>query len=342
MKQIFIIHRHGARYSITKPSHNFSWPSLDDYWESHCGKLSPVGVHQMTTLGQKFRKKYPWANLANTTIISTKYSRALESAWSLAIGLFPDYPIKIQEVPKIKVNGSSCLVQFNSKSTFFGKNKTPKKTIQQNIYQYIIYILENDERVKNLAEKLISNPNFKWKTLDEAVYHFEEIYHQIKIDRQLGRSDKIIKSYGITPEDIELMREVSMNTMNRRFVPWEADVHEKIYNSSCSRGIRKYIEHKLSQELTQNSLTIFSCHDTTILSFLTSLGIIAHSPEFCGHIVIEREDDQVSFYYYPEPFEDNLSPKKWSCKGSRDHYVLWENLEDGIFTVDEFLSCLKK
>ena len=146
--QSFIIHRHGARYPLKKPCHNILWPKEDKFWNAHIGRLTPVGVIQMSNLGNFFAERYKWADIHNVNVYSTHRSRALESAWSLLLGLLPtDSPIKFNYIKTNKCNGSTknrSEVSIQSVSSSSNINKFNGVTCQKDVC-CINYYRKNDD-----------------------------------------------------------------------------------------------------------------------------------------------------------------------------------------------------
>lgn len=59
MRQVIIVHRHGARFP-TKPigPSDISWPQNKGFWEKHGGQLTPKGSKMLSKLGKEFHACY--------------------------------------------------------------------------------------------------------------------------------------------------------------------------------------------------------------------------------------------------------------------------------------------
>lgn len=103
IKQIIIVHRHGARIPSRALANDISWPTSDIFWRKFATSLTPVGSKQMHEIGQDLRDYYinhtslfkgiPVSEISNHVFVqSSNKHRDIFSAWSLLRGMFPQTP----------------------------------------------------------------------------------------------------------------------------------------------------------------------------------------------------------------------------------------------------------
>lgn len=361
--QVFVINRHGARYPLKKPEHNLLWPSENVFWKHNAGKLSPVGVIQMYNLGSFFRKRYPWVNSRNTTIYSTHKSRALESAWSLVLGLLPGVPIKYNPL-KIYKNCTDnlccgidiCCINYYNKydDPIFGE-RSMSQAYKFNINESpILNGLTQCPITVNLINRLTNKGYFRLRRdLVTTISKLKDLYSQLQIDSQLFLPDKgtLIDKYELSPEELNIIDKVGGEVHQRYSIPSTDSLDDDLLNKEQGAGILSLIS-TIMNTITESLFTVFSCHDTNVVAVMSVLGIKIHPPHFSGYILIERtitentapdtskNNDHIAFYYCPEPFDAlELEPKVWTTQHS---YVPYDTLACGIWDTPTFLSVLAK
>lgn len=366
--QSFMIHRHGARYALKKPEHNAIWPSENKFWRCHIGKLTPVGVIQMCKLGQFFRQRYPWATVANTVILSTHRSRALESAWSFVLGLFPDTPVKFETIKsyqtctgEICCGRDICCIHYYHKGDdlIFGQGD-PSMAYKINVNESpLLQELTTTPEVASLIDRLTQQGYFRIRRDPvTTIAKLKDIHAQLCIDSQLQIPDagSLVGKYALTSTEQDLIRQIGNEVISRRLVPSSDRIAHGAYNEYQGKGIIQNIHQSMVDwNQQQDEFRVFSCHDTNLIALMSLLGIKIDCPDFAGYILIERTVnpdvrshpggilsllDVVSVYYCPSPFDDThiFTPKIWSPLDQRETFIRWDDLQNGIFATTDFIS----
>lgn len=343
--QSFIIHRHGARYAIKKPEHNAMWPVENRFWKCHTGKLTPIGVLQMVTVGQLFRMRYPWVTSKSVRIFSTHRSRALESAWSFVLGLLPGTPIKFQELPSpVSLEEQICSIQYYHKGEdkIFGQ-ADPRMAHKLNINRSpLLQELVESEKVIGLVNRLATHGHFRIRRDSiTTISKLKDIHSQLGVDAQLGlpAGGSLIGKYGLSSEELEIIRAIGNEVIARRLIPATDLVAERGFNEDQGRGIITAIQDQLQTWTGRNSeLNVYSCHDTNLIAVMALLGIRIDCPEFAGYILIERTLEAARVFYCLDPFDGSERPPKfWPELTARSTVLNWDQLPTGQFDIPTFL-----
>lgn len=356
--QLFFVNRHGSRYSIKPPVHNVLWPKEKEYWDSHVGKLTPVGVIELCNLGTYFRQRYPWVNPQNVTVYSTSRSRALESAWALLLGLLPGTPVKFQSLrayqpckTKMCCGSGICCISYYHKpdDPIFGQYD-PSLSYKINVNESpFLRQLVDDPIITNLIDRLSKNGHFRIRRDSvTTVAKLKDIYGQIQVDSQLKIPDhaSLVGEYGITEQELELINKIGSEVICRRSVPSTDKVSSQTYNADQGSGILNTIKTAMNNwDKKSNTFCQLSCHDTNIIAVMALLGIKITTPDFAGYILIERQtngyQDRLAFYYVQSPFNNSVvSPRVWTPLQHRDTYVNWDELSKGVFETSDFIQML--
>jgi hypothetical protein len=208
-----------------------------------------------------------------------------------------------------------------------------------------------DQRYIALADKLylmtgISELSASMPS-DERVAAIRNVHGQICIDRVHGMN-AIPNTSGLTlsVQELEMIEEVFEEVSNLSFC------------SSCNsvsedRGIKTagMINNEIGRLLSDvaegsriKTFQSFSCHDTTIHAITASMGLrLDEPPDFTSYILYELYSMPggqaiVKVYYNPNPClygHASLSAKYWPASPV---YQRWNDLKDGYFTLDEFIS----
>jgi hypothetical protein len=356
--QSFLIHRHGARYSIRKPVHNIIWPSENYFWEQNCGKLTPVGVLQMHNLGLFLQKKYPWVSSSNISVYSTRKARALESAWSFVSGLLPETPIKFQHLKDTNIchnnvccDKNMCCIRYyhKNKDHLFGIS-TPNDFNKVNIMESeYIQNISTEPVVINLLERLVRQNLLPQKSnIITAILKLKDIASQIQIDNQMNipPDAAIAGTYNLSPEEITVINNIANEVIYRRSAPRSNLVNETIYSLPKALGLITFITDSIeSWNKFENKLNILSCHDTNLVAFASIFGIKLPLPNFAAFFLIERihntktGTDNIYCYYCSDPFIDViLQPKILSDINQRETYVNWDQLSTGYLSTENFVN----
>lgn len=348
--QVFIIHRHGARYPMKRPHHNAVWPVDKPFWKQHVAKLTPVGVMQMQGLGHFFRGRYRWVQPRNVTVYATHKSRALESAWSFVLGLLPGVSLKYNPMTIYKqCEGTQCdtecQINYYEKSDdiIFGSHESHAYKININ-QSPLLNDLITCPVVNNLINRLSEVGQFRIRRdAVTTVSKLKDIYSQLQIDSQLNHN-VLHKAYELEPEELERITQIGCEVMHRRSIPATDLMDDPMYNAEQGIGILTLIAETMSSWNARpgnDMLTLFSCHDTNIVAMMAILGLKIQPPNFSGYILIERtlddNDDTVAIYYCPDPFIPyTLEPKIWP----RDQttYLNWDTLSPGVWNSSTFLE----
>ena len=378
--QVFVIHRHGARYSLAKPVHNAVWPKNSDYWKKHIGKLTPIGVHQLTQLGEYFRIMYPWVTRERVRVQSTCKSRAIESAWSLLLGLLPEEGVHICEKNERCEKLNNCdhapdavCIEFFAKHDYdkvFGKFENNglgngKKNAPNN------NSLNNSSNISVDKERteILKRLGWNGRNTDKL----KQIYSQLKIDEQLGltKHSGLCKKYNLTETDLQVIERTGLDVIVRRHVPCSDSTEDPCFSGSQGAGLLKYISDeikrmdqslsvnekendkkenkrktnkKLNLQNAQKEFHILSCHDSNIMAVMAQLGLKINSPGFAGYILVDRRDDIVNFYFCEKPFgkdaQQCIKSRVWPCRGNRDKYLVYDEMPEGTFHKDQFLQTI--
>jgi len=356
--QSFIINRHGARYPIKKPEHNVIWPNENKFWLSNAGKLTPVGVIQLANLGTYFKNKYPWVSPKNVNVYSTKKSRALESAWSLIMGLLPGTPIKFETIKPYIVCYNDiccgidmCCIKYYPKNPddLFGQiSGTNDFKININKSNYL-QDLTTDTITTNLLERLKNENLFRIRRDSvTTISKLKDIHGQIQIDNQMNIpiEASIIGKYKLTPEELNIINNVGYEVICRRSVPSDDLLNSKVYSKHQGVGLINHINIKM-KEWTKNfnSFDILSCHDTNLIAVASLFGLKIPSPNFSAYFLFERTynidtgEDILSVYYCSDPFNNQiLEPRVWPHPKYRKYFSNWTDLETGNFDTINFLN----
>lgn len=350
--QSFLIHRHGARYPLKIPEHNTVWPTESNFWNCHLGKLTPVGVVQMCNVGQFFRHRYPWVNSRNVNIFSTHRSRALESAWSLVLGLLPNTPVKFETIRSYRTctepiccGTDICCIHYHPKGDdiIFGQTH-PSMAYKINVNSSnMLRDMVECPRVNALIDRLSQNGYFRLRRdAVTTVAKLKDIHAQLSIDAQLDIPDAgtLVGKYELSPDEVSLVRQIGNEVISRRLVPATDAIADRVYNEDQGKGIITSIKDTLLNWNHQNELHVYSCHDTNLISMMAILGIKIDCPEFAGYILIERTLETVAFYYCPTPFDTTTDfiPKVWPGISERPHFLDWTELSSGLFSVPDFME----
>lgn len=357
-KQCFVIHRHGARYPLKRPDHNVLWPTEKSFWVSHVGRLTPVGTIQMHQLGSFLRNRYPWVDVQSVNILSTHRSRALESAWSLALGLLPDTPLKFNclrlddcnSKEKVDTLDSICTINYYHKrlDPLFGQDD-PSRAYKVNVNDSdLLKSCVDSKEVNELVERLSKNGHFRVRRDSvTTVAKLKEIYSQLQIDNQLQipHDRSLASHYGLTTSELELIDKIGCEVMHRRLIPSTDLLSDESYNRDQGSGIIRDIRDRMLAWTGTDDLTIYSCHDTNMIAMMAVLGIKIPPPSFTGYIMFERiksNQDIVAVYYCPYPFDlsEEVAARVWPSIFKRDKYLDWFSLPEGSFYTNEFIETI--
>jgi hypothetical protein len=363
--QAFVIYRHGARYPLKQPEHNILWPSEKSFWDVHVGRLTPVGVLQMSHMGIFFRSRYNWVDTTCVKVYSTHRSRALESAWSLLLGLLPGasikfYPNRIttcacsepESSDKLSDRTDICHISYYHKreDPLFGR-EDPSFAYKININDSsLLKDYQDRADVTELINRLSKNGYFRLRRDSiTTVAKLKDIYSQIQIDEQLKipHDRTLAAHYGLTESELTLITTIGCEVMHRRLIPSTDSIADNLYNTDQGMGIIKNIYDKLESWTGGNELNLYSCHDTNLIAVMSVLGIKIIPPSFCGYILVERiynsPDDIVAIYYCSDPFDvtHEAEAKIWPNIESRKEYLEWNSLTTGAFLTEAFKTALK-
>lgn len=345
--QVFVIHRHGARYSIKKPQANVLWPTENKFWEAHAGKLSPVGVSQMIQIGKFIRILCPWINTDNSIFFSTKRSRALESLWSLILGALPNTAIKFNAIKPYKncasgtccPQNTACIHYYPKDDPLFG-NYDESLAFKLNINNSsLLKNYTTDSQVLSLITKLCDGGALRHRRDPvTTVAKLKDIHGQLLVDSQLLPQNVSIQNhYQLSGEELGIIDTIGKEVICRRSVPVSEDVMN-IYNGNQGIGLVKKIRENIRSWDGQNRLYVYSCHDTNIISWFSTFGLKIDPPDFAGFIYIVRTVETVKVYYFEKPFvKMEEYAKVWTSHDSRTQFVDWNKLPTGVFDLETFL-----
>lgn len=305
----------------------------------------------MNSVGQFFREQYPWVTVSNVNVYSTHRSRALESAWSLILGLLPGTPVKFETIKsyegcdgEVCCGGQVCCIRYYHRGDdlIFGQGD-PSMAYKLNINSSeLLRSLAEDERVSGLISRLQSQGAFRIRRDPlTTVSKLKDIHSQLGIDAQLGlpSAGTLVGKYGLSVTECDLVRLIGNEVISRRLVPASDLVVDTTYNEDQGRGIIRTIAGLLRTWAGSNEFHVFSCHDTNLIAVMALLGIKIDCPEFAGYLFIERTADTISFYYRMDPFEGELGrPKAWVPMAERDQFINWDDISEGVWGPEEFMG----
>lgn len=352
LKQLIIIHRHGARYPLKEISGDLSWPTNEQFWINYSGQLTPEGVLQLINIGTDLRLYYSeFISKINTHSIRVHASnshRTATSAWSFLMGMFPNeskYFKYIDIQNKINSNipdhiGIHIETQKKTDKLFnLGKSKKSeylKKNLESST---LLKQLAVDDNYKNLCDKVYKITQSKnlcpsLPMVDRLIELKKKMHTQVKI--AIAHNLEILPNTvgeKFTEGDLRDIDILGNEIKKCYYMPGNELV---TYNSggSCAsyllNEIFRYIIGKKYQ------LIELSGHNTTLLSLASLLEIKITIPEFASYFLFEVYDNTIRVYYNPDPskyLRKDLINKRW---GKSNIYQDWNTIPEGEFSINEF------
>ncbi|XP_031634102.1 prostatic acid phosphatase-like [Contarinia nasturtii] len=323
-----VIFRHGQRNPlITYP--NDPWKDEEQFWKEGYGQLINAGKQQHYELGKYLRKRY-MALLENGSyspkivyIQSTDVDRTLMSAASNLAGFFPPkgdqiwkddllwQPIPIHTIP------TSLDYVLNAEAPCPRYEQALKRYEQTPEYQNIFI------KYKWLFEYLENNTGMPISTLIDVQYLNDALWIQNITNKALPEWTKKVFIPG---GDMEKLSNIcyTTNTSTPELARLKAGF--------LFREILDRFDDKIESNLDPNrNLWLYSAHDSTIASFLNSIGLFElHTPPYAASLMIELYKENDAFYFqifYRKSNDDILSPlhipkcgQKCSIRKFRDAY----------------------
>lgn len=265
---VFDVIRHGDR----TPLHVI--PKASYVWPQGLGQLTPEGMQQEFQRGVEFRKEYvdrthllsAHYNNKEIYVLSTNADRTLMSAQSVLLGLYPlgtgpvlsesnqfALPNRFQPVP-IHVTAKDA--SNNAENDF---SQQEHKALKKYVFNRPDWIQKNAAMQSEMV-RWSRATGFKLKHLSQlrplgdALYVYQ--LHHVPLPAGLNAED--------VQRIIALGREVSITEYQTKAV---ADV----IGMPLLATINEYLE-KASKQKTPLKYVLFSAHDTTIMSLMTTLG----------------------------------------------------------------------
>lgn len=347
LRQLIILHRHGARLPIKRIDGDLSWPLNDHFWENYSGQLTPIGMQQLIDIGRDL-KSYYHDFLLNIDyhairVHCSNSQRTMMSAWSFLIGMFPTVGIYFKYLDDTQSNILNhkipdhipIYVESQTKrDKLFHLGKLCGKPKCNNKIQNLDFIdkLSLNSKYQDLSNKFYQIT--KWEKMNPNIPLIDRLSCFKKIDGHL----KIASAHN---------RQFFPNVLNMKFLDEEielitllADQIKKecfIYNDKADGQNASFLLNEIFRYIVSKKLSLvqFSAHDTTILSLAALLKLDIDIPQFAGYFLFEIYDnDTIKIYYNSNSAKrENLVNKKWIIDGN---IKSWNFLNSGKFTTEEF------
>lgn len=325
LRQVVIVHRHGARFPTKRPvPGDVSWPRRAQFWESYKGHLTPVGCKQLQDIGSALAARYlqreggllqgvPTDGRV-VAVYTSNTQRTLQSAWSLLLGLIPSAPV---------------FFAFRSERVF-------SDAVRQAV-GVPIYIEDAAEAADKLFHEWeLDDGYWDWRKenirrsrlLQRASINPEYIALLDKLHRCTGDSelrpgrgrevDLLSRLIAVKDVDTQVMIEeahnrpvlpnrhgISISHSERRMLRevgdeikrrWFGDAVGDRHASYGKQGAG-YLAHKLWRHMQQRALGCsqlrfvqFSCHDTTMAALAAHFGVELPQMHFGAFFVLELHE----------------------------------------------------
>lgn len=334
-RKLLIIERHGDRNPM-KGIGDIRWPSSDDFWSKHSATLTPEGVLESYDIGAWFKEDYPIISQLPPNRVycySSNLNRTIMTSWSILNGWFPQYGKTItmnQFYDRDTID--ICISDIFHHSKMYEDLRVWQKENKRNSPE--LQRLSEDEQYIDISSKLHKYYQIPddYPSNVEKLIHTKALYTQYVINRYHNQGDLILSD-----DEVKRLREISRLCHKYRFVDSSQRVDRQkgyIVSSSIIDVISEFLDDP------NDNLTILSGHDTTLFSLASIFGIDIDMPSFNGMYIIEDYDDHISFKYIRNPREidhRHESSKRWSKEA---YYLSYEDLDEGIFTREEFYDLL--
>jgi len=109
IRQVIILHRHGARFPGNTMPSTVTWPEKKKFWQDYNNFLTPEGSLQHRNLGKKLARRYTQGSRLfdgvpshrvtdHVRCLTSNTQRTIMSAWSLLGGMFPEVPRYVSHI----------------------------------------------------------------------------------------------------------------------------------------------------------------------------------------------------------------------------------------------------
>mmetsp|Transcript_27964 Transcript_27964/g.61688 ORF Transcript_27964/g.61688 Transcript_27964/m.61688 type:complete len:614 (-) Transcript_27964:26-1867(-) len=335
LKQVLVVHRHGARFP-TKPAgpRDLSWPVQSQFWESNKGHLTPVGHKLLHDIGRAFRDHYylatslfegaPKIDGHTAVCYTSNVQRTLQSAWSFLLGFLRKsapifFSFRSDRIASEREQGrvDAC--------TSMGVPIYIEDSLQDDklFHEWELHDDYAEWRVQNLHKspvlrELAANP--KHVQLLDKIYRATGLKslapQHDSLERIIAAKDvdtlvMIEKAHNLPilpnaagislgEEDLACLAQVGLEVKRCWF---EEAASSSLKNSFGSRGAG-YLAHKLWRHMDERlqgksnlRFVEFSCHDTTLAAFANCLGVRLPDIGFGAHFIFELHRPRVAEPY---------------------------------------------
>lgn len=351
LKQLIIIHRHGARYPLKRIPGDLSWPTNKEFWNNYSGHLTPEGTMQMISIGIDLRSYYnEFISNINTDSIRVQVSnsqRTAMSAWSFLMGMFPNkskYFKYIGDSRNKKLNNNisdHITIRIETDKLFHLEDSEKRSEFgKKNLESSVLFNkFVSDKNSKDLCDKLYKmtkleklSPSF---AIVDRLIELKRIHTQIKI-ATVHNLEILPNTIGekVTEQDIKYIDIIGNEVKSRYYIPGDDKISD-----DCGASNASYLLNEIFRYIINSKYKFIeiSGHDITLLSLSSLLGIKITVPEFGSYFIFEVYDnDTIKIYYNPDPIiysRKDLINKRWEIS---DMYQDWNNISEGEFTINEF------
>lgn len=341
MRSVFVIHRHGARFPSRGQPKNLSFPECREFWASYNMQLTPKGMEQLKSLGEKLRRDYQELLDGDIQVFSSNTSRTILSGISTLNGLAPEksYHIEFGYDRGVNIPGSVRIrvekKKFHDSLFHLGKddkNQWRKTNIRESP---VIQELCQRNDVVDLLDKIYTithcsmmdpcKPTYKRLSNITAyvnLVRYGRVHSCHVLPNELGIS--------LTEQEQQLIIQLGNVVYGHHFGHYSGSYTESVGINRCAMLLDEICRRMHNKD---RGIYIYSAHDTTLLSLAAGLGLKIPCPDFASYFIFElTEDDKVNVKCNPQ---------------GNEHYIYWNksdllqdisDLHEGSFTLDEFLD----
>ncbi|OMJ68713.1 hypothetical protein SteCoe_33767 [Stentor coeruleus] len=295
--------RHGAR----GPSNFMPWDQ--GRWPSGESALTPEGMRQHYLIGQYLRFRYITNNpfLSNTynqselLLVSSTKDRAYQSLQSQILGLYPNQTIPNRQFIKypplhVSENLSFNASQFIPAWAIVVNQIDPMLHSKDKCPDYDVY--EKKRKNSKGNEKIIDKYAEEVKVVQER-YNITEKEARKMIFKIIGsiRSNKFA-GYDWDPvfdeKFVERSQELYMES--KTFTGYSPDYVARFVGSDFWNDFIRQVEEVRNGQMKLKA-SIYSAHDTTLMSIFATLGMTLHiQPPFASIILLELHKENGNFF----------------------------------------------
>jgi hypothetical protein len=344
IRQLIILHHHGAQYPPEPLHGDISWPIKSQFWEDYHEYLTPVGTLQQTNIGKDLRKYYQEfisdIKPHEVRSYSSNFQKTTTSSWSFLLGLLPTIPAHYRflgDSRDIKLRNNVAInieSQISKDKLFYVLDSETKKLCYENIISSPLLQSLCNQEYQDLCNKifcLTKNNDFaENRNLIDRIIALHKISMQLNIAEI---HDLEFFSNILTQSDIENIHKASKEIIRCLYIPTSGKISDNILGKKSS-----YLLHEIFRHSNSNKYKFvqFSGNEDTLLSLSSLLGIDIEIPNFSSYFLFEiYTDNTVKVYYNSQPTvykRSELFHKYWH---SSEYYHKYSTLGAGSFTIKE-------